>query len=132
MGILVSAKAPQLPSKAAVHATFFQKVIICAIAGFLAFTRFFSPQYLVWLIPFVLLLEVPAWVVTAGALVLAQVWFFHYSDVFALGGYIWLVLLRDLLVLAVFVLAVLELHGRAAKHEDPVFLEHEVPLRVPS
>ena len=103
-----------------------------AIAGFLAFTRFFSPQYLVWLIPFVLLLDVPVWVVTAGALALAQVWFFHYSDVFALGGYIWLVLLRDLLVLAVFVLAVLELHRRAAKDEDPVFLEHELPLRVPS
>ena len=31
---------------------------------------------------------------------LAQVWFFHYGDVFALGGYVWLVLLRDLLVLA--------------------------------
>jgi hypothetical protein len=86
----------------------------------------------VWLLPFVLLLEMPAWIVTAGALVLAQVWFFHYSDVFALGGYIWLVVVRDLLVLAVFVLALLELHGRAAKDEDPVFLEHEVPLRVPS
>jgi hypothetical protein len=32
----VRAWAPQLLSKAAVHATFFQKVIICAIAGFLA------------------------------------------------------------------------------------------------
>jgi hypothetical protein len=36
MGILVTAEAPQLLSKGAVHATFFQKVIICAIAGFLA------------------------------------------------------------------------------------------------
>ena len=36
MGILVRAEAPQLLSKAAVHATFFQKVIICAIAGFFA------------------------------------------------------------------------------------------------
>jgi len=36
MGILVRAEAPQLLSVAAVHATFFQKVIICAIAGFLA------------------------------------------------------------------------------------------------
>ena len=36
MGILVRAEAPQLLSNAAVHATFFQKVIICAIAGFLA------------------------------------------------------------------------------------------------
>jgi uncharacterized membrane protein len=103
-----------------------------ALAGFLAFTRFFSPQYLVWLIPFVLLLDVPAWFVAAGALVLAQVWFFHYSDVFALGGYVWLVVLRDLLVLALFALALLELRGRAVKDEDPVFLEHELPLRAPS
>ena len=28
-----------------------------AVAGFLAFTRFFSPQYLVWLVPFVPLLS---------------------------------------------------------------------------
>ena len=35
-----------------------------------------------------LLLEPAAWVLTAAALVLAQVWFFHYSDVFALGGYV--------------------------------------------
>ena len=103
-----------------------------AIAGFLVFTRFFSPQYLVWLIPFVLLLDIPAWLAAAGALALAQVWFFHYSDVFALGGYVWLVLVRDLLVLVVFVLAAFELRGRAAKDEDPVFLENELPFRVPS
>ncbi|MBA3736788.1 MAG: DUF2029 domain-containing protein [Actinobacteria bacterium] len=103
-----------------------------AVSGFLAFTRFFSPQYLVWLLPFVLLLDVPAWLVAGGALVLAQVWFFHYSDVFALGGYVWLVLLRDLLILGLFVLALIELRGRAVKDEDPVFLEHELPLRVPS
>jgi hypothetical protein len=37
MGILVSAKAPLLlPKRDSMHATFFQKVIICAIAGFLA------------------------------------------------------------------------------------------------
>jgi hypothetical protein len=37
MGILVGAKAPLLlPKRASMHATFFQKVIICAIAGFLA------------------------------------------------------------------------------------------------
>ncbi len=103
-----------------------------AITGFLAFTRFFSPQYLVWLVPFVLLLEPAAWVLAAAALVLAQVWFFHYSDVFALGGYVWLVLIRDLLVAALFVLALVALRRSAAEDEDPVLLEHELPLRVPS
>ena len=103
-----------------------------AIAGFLAFTRFFSPQYLVWLLPFVPLLEPAAWVVTATALVLGQVWFFHYRDVFALGGYVWLVLVRDLLVVALFVLVLVRLQRPASEDQDPVLLEHEPPLRIPS
>jgi hypothetical protein len=105
---------------------------VAAIAGFLAFTRFFSPQYLVWLLPFVPLLEPAAWVLTATALVLAQVWFFHYRDVFALGGYVWLVLVRDLLVLALFVLVLVRLQRPALEDQDPVLLEHEPPLRIPS
>jgi uncharacterized membrane protein len=99
-----------------------------AIAGFLAFTRFFSPQYLVWLIPLVVVLGPLEWVLTAAALVLAQVWFFHYSDVFALGGYLWLVALRDVLVLALFVV----LCRRTVEHQDAVLLEDESPVRVPS
>jgi uncharacterized membrane protein len=103
-----------------------------AIAGFLALTRFFSPQYLVWLVPFVLLLEPAVWLLAAAALVLAQVWFFHYSDVFALGGYVWLVLIRDLLILALFLLALFRLRRRAPEDEDPVLLEHELPVRTSS
>jgi uncharacterized membrane protein len=103
-----------------------------AIAGFLAFTRFFSPQYLVWLIPFVVFLGPAAWLLATAALVLAQVWFFHYSDVVALGGHVWLVLARDLLVVALFAVALLALRGRAAEHEDPVLLKDETPVRVPS
>ncbi|HEY6604799.1 MAG TPA: glycosyltransferase 87 family protein [Gaiellaceae bacterium] len=104
-----------------------------AIAGFLAFTRFFSPQYLVWLVPFVVFLEPVAWVVAGVALVLAQVWFFHYSVVFALGDYIWLVFVRDVLVFVVFVLAARSLRRRrAVEDEDTVLLENELPLRVPS
>jgi uncharacterized membrane protein len=101
---------------------------VAAIAGFLAFTRFFSPQYLVWLIPFVFALEPAAWVLAAAALVLAQIWFFHYADVFALGGYVWLVLIRDLLVLALFGLALRALHRQTMEDEDAVLLEHEPPL----
>jgi len=99
-----------------------------AVAGFLAFTRFFSPQYLLWLVPFVLLLQPPEWLLTAAALVLAQVWFFHYSDVFALGGYIWLVALRDLLLVALFSV----LCRRTVEDEHAVLLEDETPVRVPS
>jgi uncharacterized membrane protein len=99
-----------------------------AVAAFLAFTRFFSPQYLVWLIPLIVLLQPLEWMLAAVVLVLAQVWFFHYSDVFSLGGYIWLVALRDVLVLALFVV----LCRRAVEHEDAVLLEDEAPVGVPS
>jgi uncharacterized membrane protein len=99
-----------------------------AVAGFLAFSRFFSPQYLVWLVPLVVLLQPLEWLLTAAALVLAQVWFFHYRDVFALGGYIWLVALRDVLVVTLFVV----LCGRAVEDQDTVLLEDEAPVGVPS
>jgi uncharacterized membrane protein len=109
-------------------------VAACAAAsvGFLAFTRFFSPQYLVWVLPFVALLGPAEWLLTGVALVLAQIWFFHYHDVFALGNYVWLVCLRDALVVALFAVVAAGLRGRAAEHEDPVLLEDEAPVRVPS
>lgn len=99
-----------------------------AVAGFIAFTRFFSPQYMVWLVPLVVLLGPLEWALTGAALVLAQTWFFHYGDVFALGGRIWLVALRDLLLVALFVV----LCRRAVEDEDAVLLEDETPVRVPS
>lgn len=102
------------------------------VAGVLVFTRFLSPQYLVWFIPLAVLLGPLVWALTAVALVLAQVWFFHYHDVFALGGYVWLVLLRDLLLVTVFVAALLGLRRRAPEDEDPVLFEDEAPLRVAS
>ena len=99
-----------------------------AVAGFLAFTRFFSPQYMVWLLPLVVLLGPLEWALTAAALVLAQVWFFHYGDVFSLGGRIWLVAVRDLLLVALFAV----LCRRAVEDEHAVLLEDETPVRVPS
>jgi uncharacterized membrane protein len=99
------------------------------VAGFLAFTRFFSPQYLVWLVPLVVLLWPLEWMLTAAALLLAQVWFFHYSDVFSLGGYIWLVALRDLVAATLFFVL---LRRCAAEDEHPVLLEDEAPVGVPS
>jgi uncharacterized membrane protein len=104
-----------------------------AIVGFLAFTRFFSPQYLVWVVPFAVLLGPAEWVLVALALVLAQVWFFHYRDVFALGGYVWLVFLRDLAMVALYSVVLGRLRVRTpVKDQDPVLLEDESPLRVPS
>ena len=83
-----------------------------AVAGFLAFTKVFSPQYLVWLVPLVVLAGSWAAIsLTAVSLVLAQVWFFHYHALFRLAWPIWLLLARDLLVVAVF----LVLAGRLAR-----------------
>jgi hypothetical protein len=86
---------------------------VAAVAGFLAFNRFVSPQYVVWLIPLVPLVPgrtgIAAVALVAAALVLAQIWFFHYSHVFQLEGITWLLVLRDALLLALYVLLALRL-----------------------
>jgi uncharacterized membrane protein len=99
-----------------------------SVAGFVAFSRFVSPQYLVWLIPLVVLVWSPvAWTLLAVALVLAQLWFFHYPGLSELSDRNWLVLARDLLLVAVFA----SLLRLTAKDEDPVLLEDQPPLRAP-
>jgi len=104
--------------------------LAAAAAGFLAFTRFFSPQYLVWLIPLVAVVDsVLAWLVLAIALALDQVWFFHYRSIVELGWRSWAVLARDLLVIVLFVVL---LRRDAAKDEHAVVLEHELPLGIRS
>ncbi len=81
-----------------------------AVAGFLAFTKVFSPQYLVWLVPLVVAAGEPvALVLTAVSLVLAQVWFFHYHALFRVAWPTWLLVVRDLLVVAVFAVLTREL-----------------------
>jgi hypothetical protein len=84
-----------------------------AVSGFLVFNRFVSPQYVVWLIPLVLLLPgatgVAAIALVAAALVLARIWFFHYSHLFQLEGISWLVVARDALLLALYVLLAVRL-----------------------
>lgn len=77
-----------------------------AVAGFIAFTKVFSPQYLVWLVPLVVLVDGAAGVaavsLAAVALVLAQVWFFHYHALFRIGWPFWLLLVRDLVLVALY------------------------------
>jgi uncharacterized membrane protein len=84
-----------------------------AVTGFLVFNRFISPQYIVWLIPLVLLLPgatgIAAIALVGAALVLAQIWFFHYSHLFQLEGISWLVVVRDALLLALYLLLVIRL-----------------------
>jgi Glycosyltransferase family 87 len=76
------------------------------VAGVLAFAKFISPQYLVWLLPLVPLVAPPfgalASAVLAAAMVLGQLWFFHYRDLFAVGGIVWLVVARDALLVGLY------------------------------
>jgi uncharacterized membrane protein len=74
-----------------------------AVAGFLAFTKVFSPQYLVWLLPLVVAAgSLVAVALAAAAVVLAQVWFFHYGALFRLEWPVWLLLARDVVMVALY------------------------------
>jgi Glycosyltransferase family 87 len=88
-------------------------VAACAatVAGFVAFGKVLSPQFLIWLIPLVPLVAgrigIAASVLLGAALVTTQLWFpFRYWDVVALERAAWLVLVRDLLLVALFGLLV--------------------------
>ena len=81
-----------------------------AVAGFVAFGKVFSPQYLIWLVPLVPLgAGVLETVLLAAALVLTQLWFLDYVTPFDLDSGVWLVVARDALMLALFVVLVLRL-----------------------
>ena len=77
-----------------------------AVAGFIAFTKVLSPQYLVWLVPLVVLADGAVGAAAVGltgvALVLAQVWFFHYHALFRIGWPVWLLLARDVVLVALY------------------------------
>jgi hypothetical protein len=84
-------------------------VAACAatVAGFVAFGKVLSPQFLIWLIPLVPLVAGRIGIAASGllgaALVTTQLWFpFRYWDVVALEAAVWLVLVRDLLLIALF------------------------------
>ncbi len=76
------------------------------LAGFLAFARFVSPQYLVWLVPIVPLVGgaagIAATALLGAALLVGRLWFFDYQEVFALDGVVWLVVLRDLVLVVLY------------------------------
>ena len=78
-----------------------------AVAAFVVWGKVLSPQFLVWLLPLVPLVGGGAGLAAAGllgaTLVLTQLWFpFRYWDVVALESPIWLVLARNVLLVALF------------------------------
>jgi hypothetical protein len=75
-----------------------------AIAGFLAFTKVLSPQYLVWLIPLVPFGGIAAAALLVAALALAQSWYFDYPQIWAVGSQVWVLLARNLVLVGLYAL----------------------------
>jgi len=75
-----------------------------SVAGFLAFTKVLSPQYVVWLIPLAPFGGIAAMVLLLAALVLAQTWYFHYHDLWAVGPQAWTLLARNIVLVALYAL----------------------------
>jgi hypothetical protein len=73
-----------------------------AITAVLAFAKVLSPQYAVWLIPFVPFGGIGAGALFVAALVLAQSWYFHYRQLWAIGWPVWPLLARNLLLVALY------------------------------
>jgi hypothetical protein len=83
-------------------------VAACAAAavGFLAFGKVFSPQYAEWLVPLVPLVAGSAGALGCSlllaALVLAQVWYFHYPQLWSVGWVVWPLLVRNLVLVGLY------------------------------
>ncbi len=88
-----------------------------AVAAFVAFAKVLSPQFLIWLIPLVPLVAggtgLAAGALLGAALVTTHLWFpSRYWDVVALEPVGWLVVVRDVLLLALLVVLVAALRRR--------------------
>ncbi|MGH3006955.1 MAG: glycosyltransferase 87 family protein [Gaiellaceae bacterium] len=101
-----------------------------AVVAFVAFGKVLSPQFLIWLVPLVPLVAggsgLAASAVLAAALVTTHLWFpTRYWDVVALEPAGWLVLVRDVLLVALLALLVAALaRGRRLPGE-----RGQTPLR---
>ncbi|MGA9762271.1 MAG: hypothetical protein WBQ14_07600 [Gaiellaceae bacterium] len=94
-----------------------------AIVAFVAFGKVLSPQFMIWLIPFVLLVRGRRGIATSGllvaSLVLTQLWFPHRYWDYAIGFGTWpsaFVLLRDVVLVALFATLLTDMRGREQEH----------------
>jgi Mannosyltransferase (PIG-M) len=96
----------------------FVRFAVTAVCAFVAFDKVLSPQYLLWLIPLVPLVGgrrgLAATALLTVACVLTQVWFperyFAYANNLELA---WVVLLRDLVLVALVAVLVTPRRARA-------------------
>ncbi|MGZ4333256.1 MAG: glycosyltransferase 87 family protein [Gaiellaceae bacterium] len=107
-----------------------------SVAAFVAFGKVFSPQYLIWLIPFVPLVRSRLATLLLGVSLVATLYYYpaNYGDLILLEHYVtWIVLVRDLVVvtLAVELMRVL-LERAPAEDGVPALSRHEpTPEAVP-
>jgi hypothetical protein len=84
----------------------FMIAVAASVAAFIAFGKVLSPQYLVWLVPLVPLVASGIGAVTSTllvvALVMTQLEFYDSDHVAHLGTVSWLVLARDVVLVALF------------------------------
>ena len=95
-----------------------------SVTAYVAFSKVFSPQYLVWLFPLVPLVRARATVLLAAITGLTQIWepyhYFSYENAFPAWISV-LVFVRDLLVVLLFVVLARELASRRHAQElDPL------------
>ena len=95
-----------------------------AVTGFVAFGKVLSPQFMIWLLPLVPLVALRGSVVApllfGAALVATQAWFpARYWNVVALEPVAWLVLVRDVLLVALFAALVLLIRRGGAARGSP-------------
>ena len=88
-----------------------------SVAAFIAFGKVLSPQFLIWLVPLVPAVAgaggLAACTVLLVVLVTTQLWFpFRYWDVVALEPVSWLVLVRNLLLVALYAILLVTLSRR--------------------
>jgi uncharacterized membrane protein len=99
-----------------------------SVAVFIAFGKVFSPQYLIWLIPFVPLVRSRLASLLLGVALVATQFYFpaHYGDLLVLQpSAAWIVLARDLMV----VMLAVEL-GRLLLEHEPVEEAAPAPARA--
>jgi hypothetical protein len=89
-----------------------------AVAAFVAFGKVLSPQFLIWLVPLVPLVLERARAAAAlfgAAAITTLLWFpYRYWEVVAIERPVWFVLVRDVLLVALFAVLLRALTGRRA------------------